>query len=125
MKDNIFLGLGKLFIPIPGFLWRRMFTKNARDAEESLTFMSPAHHAVRDFVVKYLPEVNEPISAAHIATNLNMRLEDVEQIIDDLEQGMTFLYRGCPEGVTWAYPVTIDSTPHQVVFDNGRQTFAA
>jgi len=125
MKDNIFLGLGKLFIPIPGFLWRRMFTKNARDAEDNLTFMSPAHHAVRDFVVKYLPEVNQPISAPYISEILDLPLADVEQIIDDLEQGMTFLYRSCPEGVTWAYPVTIDSTPHQVVFDNGRQTFAA
>ena len=125
MKDNIFLGLGKLFIPIPGFLWRRMFTKNARGAEDNLAFMSPYHHAVRDFVVKYLPEVNEPISAATISESLDMRLEDVEQIIDDLEQGMTFLYRGRFEGVTWAYPVTIDSTPHRLVFDSGEKTFAA
>ncbi len=125
MKDNIHVGLGKLFIHLPGFIWRRLITKNARETEENLAFMSAAHHAVRDFVVKYLPEVNEPISAAHIATSLNMRLEDVERIIVELEQGMTFLYRGRPEGVTWAYPVTIDSTPHRANFDSGEQTFAA
>ena len=54
-----------------------------------------------------------------------MRVEDVKHIINELEKGMTFLYRSRPEGVTWAYPVTVDSTPHRVTFDSGEQTFAA
>jgi len=65
------------------------------------------------------------ISNATIAVSLDMRVEEVESIIDELERGMTFLYRGRPEGVTWAYPVTVDSTPHRVTFDSGEQTFAA
>ena len=125
MKDNIYLGLGGLLIPIPGFIWRRMVAKNASDAGKDLEFMSADHHKVRDFVVKQIPKVDEPISNATIAVSLDMRVEEVESIIDELERGMTFLYRGRPEGVTWAYTVTVDSTPHRVTFDSGDKTFAA
>jgi hypothetical protein len=38
---------------------------------------------------------------------------------------MTFLYRGGGESVTWAYPVTVDRTPHRVAFSSGEQTYAA
>ena len=125
MKDNIYLGMGGLFIPIPSFIWRRLVAKTASDAEDNLNFMSADHHKVRDFVVTQIPQVDEPISTAAIAENLDMRVEDANRIIDELERGMTFLYRSRPEGVTWAYPVTVDSTPHRVTFNSGVQTFAA
>jgi len=125
MKDKIYLGVGHYFIPIPSFIWRRLVAKTASDAERNLKFMSADHHEVRDFVVTQIPEVNEPISVATIAESLDMRVEDVKHIINELEKGMTFLYRSRPEGVTWAYPVTVDSTPHRVTFDSGEQTFAA
>ena len=125
MKDNIYLGMGGLFIPIPSFIWRRLVAKTASDAEDNLNFMSADHHKVRDFVVTQIPQVDGPISTAAIAENLDMRVEDAKRIIDELERGMTFLYRSRPEGVTWAYPVTVDSTPHRVTFNSGVQTFAA
>ncbi len=87
--------------------------------------MSADHHEVRDFVVTQIPEVDEPISAAAIAESLDMRVEDVNHIINELENGMTFLYRSRPEGVTWAYPVTVDRTPHHVTFSTGEQLYAA
>ena len=80
--------------------------------------MSADHHEMRDFVVKHIPEVDEPISTATIAESLDMRVEEPKRIIDELEKGMTFLYRSRTEGVTWAYPVTVDSTPHRVTFDS-------
>jgi len=125
MKDNIYLGMGGLFIPIPSFIWRRLVAKTASDAEDNLNFMSADHHKVRDFVVTQIPQVDGPISVGTIAENLDMRVEDAKRIIDELERGMTFLYRSRPEGVTWAYPVTVDSTPHRVTFNSGVQTFAA
>jgi len=125
MKDNIYLGMGGLLIPIPSFIWRRLVAKTASDAEDNLNFMSADHHKVRDFVVTQIPQVDGPISTATIAENLEMRVEDAKRIIDELERGMTFLYRSRPEGVTWAYPVTVDSTPHRVTFNSGVQTFAA
>ena len=84
--------------------------------------MSADHHEMRDFVVKHIPEVDGPISAATIAESLDMRVEDAKRIIDELEKGMTFLYRSRLEGVAWAYPVTIDRAPHRVTFDSADLT---
>jgi hypothetical protein len=38
---------------------------------------------------------------------------------------LTFLYRGDGRNVDWAYPVTVEQTPHRVTFDNGERFFAA
>jgi hypothetical protein len=125
MKDNIYLGSGSLFTPVPSSIWRQMFSHESHDTAAKLDFMSTDHHKIRDFVVKQIPEVGGPITTEYIAESLELNPEDVARIIDELEVKMTFLYRGSPEGVTWAYPVTVDHTPHRVIFDSGLQTFAA
>jgi len=38
---------------------------------------------------------------------------------------MTYLYRNARGEVTWAYPVTVDHTPHRVTFSSGEQIYAA
>ena len=38
---------------------------------------------------------------------------------------MTFLFRNPAGDVTWAYPVTVDQTPHQVTFSSGEKLYAA
>jgi hypothetical protein len=38
---------------------------------------------------------------------------------------MTFLFRNEQGSVTWAYPVTVDQTPHRVTFSSGEQVYAA
>ena len=49
----------------------------------------------------------------------------VTEILDDLERNLTYLYRN-PEGmVAWAYPVTVDQTPHALTFSTGERLFAA
>jgi len=125
MKDKIYFGSGSLFTPVPPSIWRHQFSHDSHDTAAKLDFMSIDHHKIRDFVVKQIPEVGAPITTEYIAESLELNPEDVARIIDELEEKMTFLYRSRPEGVTWAYPVTVDSTPHQVIFDSGLQTFAA
>jgi hypothetical protein len=49
----------------------------------------------------------------------------VVSILDDLEARMTFLFRGERGVVTWAYPVTVDQTPHRVTFGTGERIYAA
>ena len=51
--------------------------------------------------------------------------ELVTEILDGLEKHMTFLFRNDRGEVTWAYPVTVDETPHQVTFSTGEQLYAA
>ena len=125
MKDDIYFGSGSLFTTVPRSIWRHHFSHDSHDTAARLDFMSTDHHKIRDFVVRQIPELGVPITTEYIAESLELNPEDVARIIDELEEKMTFLYRSRPEGVTWAYPVTVDSTPHQVIFDSGLQTFAA
>jgi len=38
---------------------------------------------------------------------------------------MTFLFRNKEGEVVWAYPVTVDKTPHHLTFSTGEQLYAA
>ena len=44
---------------------------------------------------------------------------------DDLEKHLTFLFRNAAGAVTWAYPVTVEQTPHRIVLSSGEQLYAA
>ena len=106
--------------------WQGQVAQGARHTREhGLAFMSEDHHRVRDFVVVELPRIASPLSAALIAERLNLPVERVTGILDDLEKHMTFLYRNPQGEVTWAYPVTVEHTPHRVTFSSGEQIYAA
>jgi hypothetical protein len=49
----------------------------------------------------------------------------VNDVLDELERRMTFLFRNQAGAVAWAYPVTVDVTPHHVTFSTGEQVYAA
>jgi hypothetical protein len=38
---------------------------------------------------------------------------------------MTFLFRNDGGSVTWAYPVTVEQTPHHMSFSTGERAYAA
>lgn len=125
MNNKLLLGIWRLMVGLPKPLWQRAVARQARGGVESLGFMSEDHHRVRDFAVRELPRVGRPLSSASIAQELELPLTRVVAILDELEKNMTFLYRGDGESVTWAYPVTVDRTPHRVAFSSGEQTNAA
>ncbi len=60
-----------------------------------------------------------------MAAELGLSRERVVSILDDLEKHMTFLWRNGQGEVAWAYPVTVDRTPHHVTFSTGEQIYAA
>ena len=125
MKNRMLLGIWRTLVGLPKPLWQREVARQARGAMESLGFMSEDHHRVRDFAVRELPRVGEPLSPASITQALDLPLSRTIAILDGLEKNMTFLYRGDGESVTWAYPVTVDRTPHRVAFSSGEQVYAA
>ncbi len=125
MKNRLLLGLWRLMLSLPRPLWQGQVHKDAHDTIAGLDFMSPQHHQVRDFVVGELPRVGEPLSPGLIAERLALPLDQVIGILDELEQHMTFLFRNEQGEVAWAYPVTVDRTPHQVTFSTGEQVYAA
>ena len=125
MSNSMLLGIGRRMVPIPPLFWHRHVSRGARRLRDSLGFMSPEHHLVRDFAVRELPRLGKPMPPEFIGQNLNLPLARVKTILEELEQHMTFLFRNGDGAVTWAYPVTVERTPHRVNLSTGEQVFAA
>jgi hypothetical protein len=124
MRDSILLGLGRWMIPIPRFVWRRVVRANARRTPKTLEFMGADHHRVRDFAVDRLLRTGTPLAPEEIARSLDLPPRRVGEILDDLERHLTFLFRRSGSEVTWAYPVTVDKTPHRAIASTGEEAFS-
>jgi hypothetical protein len=120
MDSSVLLGVSRYLVPIPDAVWQRHASGRA-----DLSFMGEAHHRVRNYVVTEMPKAGASLSPERIAEALTLPLDQVIRILDDLEQHMTFLFRGQGRDVTWAYPVTVDPTPHHVTFSTGERIHAA
>jgi len=94
--------------------------------ENPTAFMTPRHHAVRNFVVAQLPRNHgRPLTPARIAAALQLDTGLVNQLLDDLEKHLFFLVRDPGGNIAWAFPVTSDRTPHRLRFSTGERIFAA
>lgn len=125
MKNKMLFGIRGHIIPIPSLLWKGMISRNAKSVEASLGFMSEKHHLIRDFVVRELPFEGKPITPEYVALQLSLSIDHVNEVLEELEKRLTFLFRNEHGAVTWAYPVTVASTPHHVTFGTGEQVQAA
>jgi hypothetical protein len=94
--------------------------------DDVLAFMTPTHHAVRNFVVRDLPRGGgAPLPAKRIAAMLRLELSRVIDVLDQLERHLFFLVRNAAGDVTWAFPVTIAPTPHRLRFSTGERISGA
>ncbi len=128
MNNKLLLGFWRAMIPLPHHVWQGHVFKEAQKIEAALGFMSPEHRLVHHFVVRELPhvgEMGEPLAPESIAQRLNLPIARVNGILNKLERHKTFLFRNEQGAVAWAYPVTVDKTPHHVTFDTGEQVYAA
>ena len=87
--------------------------------------MSADHHRVRDFVVTELARRAAPLPPGLIAEKLELAADRVSVILDELEKHLTFLVRNAEGAVTWAFPVTVDETPHHATFTTGEEALFA
>ncbi len=127
MKDRIMLGLWKYMLGVPACLMdmKKQLIRAKQRYEASLGFMTEDHRRVHLFTVAELPRVGKPLSPAFIAEKTGLPVDRVVPILADLEEHMTFLFRNKSGEVTWAYPVTVDKTPHHLTFSTGEQIYAA
>ncbi len=125
MNENLLLGLGHHMLPIPRSVWQRQVASSKQGNRAALGFMTDEHHRVRDFAVVELPRAGAPLPPELFAERLGLPLARVKTILDELEQHMTFLFRNAAGAVTWAYPVTVDQTPHRITFSSGERVYAA
>jgi hypothetical protein len=87
--------------------------------------MTRQHHLVRYFVVRNIPRIGRPIPPELIAAKLMLPLRRVNAILAKLEERLFFLVRDERGHVSWAYPVTVDETPHRLSFSTGERIYAA
>ncbi|MEN6467178.1 MAG: hypothetical protein ABFD62_18550 [Syntrophaceae bacterium] len=125
MSDKILMGIWKYMIGIPPELMKKRLPGRKKKFEAHLGFMTGELRQVHHFVVRELPYAGKPLPPGYIAERLGMPVERVVLFLDELEQHMTFLFRNAQGDVVWAYPVTVEQTPHRITFDTGEQLYAA
>ena len=125
MGDHLMRGFWRYMIKVPPSLWKKEVSKHIRRVKGELDFMSNDHRRVHHWVVKELPISSKPLSPKTIAEQLDLPGKRVAEVLDDLEKHMTFLFRNGDGNVTWAYPVTVEKTPHHLTFSSGEQIYAA
>lgn len=125
MPGQLMSGLWRYMLKVPPYLWEKQIQKTRAKAAASLGFMSAEHRRVHHFVVRELPRLGLPMPPKLVSDALDMDMADVISILDDLQEHMTFLFRNEVGEVTWAYPVTVEQTPHHMAFSSGEQLYAA
>jgi len=123
--DRILIGRGQQFLELQMSLWNKHLTQIPQQSQSKLLFMTDTHHRVRSFVVKKLAEMQEPITPEFIANRLNMQLARVTAILEEMENNLFFLVRNEKGAVTWAFPVTVETTPHKLIFSTSLQLYGA
>ena len=125
MANKLMTGMWRHILKVPPFLWEKQLLKSRDKLARAQAFMTAEHRSVHHFAVVELPRIGSPMAPEFIAEKLGLAPDRVTAILDDLEKHMTFLVRNPAGEVTWAYPVTVDKTPHRVTFDTGETLHAA
>jgi hypothetical protein len=125
MEDVIFLGQDTQILTVPQTMWKQHLAQIPEHGPARLSFMTDAHHLVRNFVVKELAVRQQPIEPKFISEILKLPLDRVKNILNELEKSLFFLVRNEHGAVTWAYPITVETTPHRLSFKSGEQLYAA
>jgi len=125
MANTLMSGFWRFMLAVPPFLWEKQVHKARLKITKHLGFMSVDHRRVHHFVVRELPRQGRPLSPEFIAGALGMTTRKVVALLAELEARMTFLFRNGDGAVTWAYPVTVEATPHRLRFPSGEELYAA
>ena len=125
MKEKILIGRGQQILEVSQANWKEQIAQIPQHSRDRLRFMTSAHHRVRYFVVKELADKQKHIEPEFISKALNMPLVQVTGILEELEQKLFFLVRDEQGAVAWAYPVTVEVTPHRLNFSTGERLYGA
>jgi hypothetical protein len=125
VDEFILSGIESEITQMPAGDWKQQLAGAPERISRRLDFMSGDHRRVRYFVVEQLPKLGEPIPPSTISAHLRISPGKTARILDDLEKNLFFLVRDQRGSVSWAFPVTVDETPHRLVFHTGERLFAA
>jgi hypothetical protein len=125
VSESVLLGQGRQVRSIPRKAWEGHLAQVPEHSQARFGFMSEAHHRVRYYVVRELPVKGAPIPPEAISQALKLPLAQVIDILDKLERELFFLVRDASGSVSWAFPVTVDPTPHRLSFSTGERLYGA
>jgi hypothetical protein len=125
MEEVILLGNEHEIIEIPLETWKQHLTQIPQHGQSRLDFMTDVHHQVRYFVVEEMTYKQTPIEPEYISGKLKLPLERVKLILEELERNLFFLVRNEQGAVAWAFPVTVEITPHRLSFTSGERLYGA
>ena len=125
MDKKILFGREQKLIEFPEATWKQHLTQIPEHSQSRLNFMTDPHHQIRYFVVKEMANRQKPIEPELISEELNLPLEQVNIILRELQEKLFFLVRNEQGAVVWAYPVTVEPTPHKLNFASGERLYGA
>ena len=125
MRETVLLGQGDGMESLPRSVLEGHLSQAPEHSKERLGFMTTDHHAVRYYVVRELARAGRPLGPEKIGEALNLTLDKTINILDDLEEHLFFLVRNEKGAVSWAFPVTVEPTPHRLSFSSGERLYAA
>jgi hypothetical protein len=125
MNEHVLLGRDRQILASPQTQWQQHLAQVPQHSESRLRFMTDAHHRVRYFVVRELVNRAKPLEPTFISEALGLPLQHVQVILEELERKLFFLVRDEQGAVAWAYPVTVEPTPHRLTFNTGERLYGA
>jgi len=125
MEEKILLGRDRGMIEIPQTTWKQELAQITQHSQTRLNFMTETHHQIRYFVVKEMAIRQKPIEPKLISEKLSIPLERVNFLLEELERKLFFLVRNEGGAVAWAYPITVETTPHNLSFASGERLYGA
>ena len=124
--NTLLVGSGETISRILDDGFKAALAKIPESFAARLAFMTPEHHAVRNFVVREIPHENSrPIKVNRLVSALGLPLPKAQAIVEDLERHLFFLVRNEAGEISWAFPVTTDRTPHRLKFSTGERAHGA
>ena len=125
MGEGILQGRGRRIIEVPRGEWEERLSQVLQHHEIRLGFMSEEHHRVRNLVVRDMPRLGKSIQPEYISQELGLPMARLGELLNELEEKLFFLVRNAQGSVSWAFPVTVDHTPHHATFSTGESLYAA
>src|SRR5919108_560544 len=123
-RGAVVFGSGQELHAIPESSFREAVRGLPTRMGKRRAFMTDRHVRVREYVVREMRENLEP-TPARISTALDLPVSVVNDLLADLERNLFFLVRDENGAVTWAFPVTIEPTRHQLRFSQGERIYGA
>ena len=125
MDGKVRRGFFRHMLPLPAWLMEKGVEKGRKKIALALAFMTEEYRETHHFIVRELPSFGKPMDPDHIAKEVSLPVQRVVDILQELEENMTFLFRNDEGDVVWGYPVTVEETPHQLTFSTGERIYAA